>query len=182
MQIGIIGVGNITLDFACRTAKAGYEVLMYHLKGNTVLMETVRLMSSNVKLVSKYQAATAEIVFLFIPHENLEILLSDLPDMNGKILLHTNNPVFNLEYFSLDDRKKSSSEIIASIFPNSYIIKVFNVLEPSVILPYVQEQNKNKIFCTASNEQVNSKVKAFFESLNFSAHNIAEIYRFTSLN
>lgn len=167
MKIGIIGVCNITLDFADRAAKSGHQVLISHNRCNQSLKPIIERMGNKVKLVTKEKAVKANMILLFIPRQDLKAFFDDLPDMSEKILLHTNNPLFSLEYLQSKDTK-SSSEIIASLLPAAHVVKIFNILQPGIILSESQNQTGNEIFYTGTNTKAKNKVKSFLKTINFS--------------
>jgi predicted dinucleotide-binding enzyme len=177
MRIGIIGVCNITLEIAHRAAQSGHEVLISHTRCNESLRPVIQKMGSKVKLVTKDKAVTPRIIILFIPREDLKAFLDNLPDMTEKILLHTNNPFFNVDSLQCDDEKKSSSEIITSLLPAAHVVKIFNVIHPEMILPKYENQNGNEIFYTGTNRQAKSKVKSFLKTLNYSGCDLEELYQ-----
>lgn len=177
MRIGIIGVCNVTLDFANRAAKSGHEVLINNPRCNGSLKPIVQRMGDKVKLVTKDKALKANMLILFIPREELDTFLYDLPDMTEKILLHTNNPFFDADSLVSNLETKSSSEIIASVLPAAHVVKVFNVLQPIKHLPQNQCDNGNEIFYMGSNRQAKNKVKSFLKTLNFSGCDLEEMYK-----
>jgi predicted dinucleotide-binding enzyme len=128
MQIGIIGVGSISLNFAQRAAKSGHEVLISNIGNNSPLKEIVRQMGSNAKLVSTTQAATAGLIILFSPSQELETLLKNLPDMSEKTIMHTSNPIFNLNSFATALKPDFFSLTMASLMPAADIVKIYNML------------------------------------------------------
>lgn len=182
MKIGIIGIGNITLDFANRASIVGYEVLISQLRNNGSFNEVVKRIGENVKLVSIEEAAKAEIIIVFVARQDIETLVQLLPDMTEKMILHTNNKIFNLEPIELNASKKSSSEIIASLLPTAHIVTLYNVLQPLIIMPRRQDQNSNDIFFTANNQYIKEYVNYFLESLDFLACDLADLYQFKTLN
>ena len=169
MKIGIIGVSNLTLDLASKAANSGYKVLISHPRDNNIIKQTVQKMGENVQLATKHEAASADVILLFIPRENLEAWINDLPDMTGKIILHINNTIFNIQTFLLDFDTKSATEILSDLLPTTHVIKIFNSLGSAVILPERQNQDKNEIFYEGSNQGAKKDVKSFLETLQFSA-------------
>ncbi|OXA75745.1 hypothetical protein SAMN05444397_11250 [Flavobacterium aquidurense] len=176
MKVGIIGACNMTLDIANRAAKSGHEVLLSNSRCIESLRPVVEKMGDKVKLVTKDKAVKAKIIVLFIPREEITDFLEGLPDMSDKIILHTNNPFFNIaSLLSPIAEVKSSSEIITSLLPNAHIIKVFHVLEPGVIVSKCQSQSGNEIFYTGRNQQAKNKVKSFLKTLNLSACDLDDL-------
>lgn len=174
MKIGVIGVCNITLDFAERAANSGHEVLISHHRCTKSLKPIVERMGEKVKLVTKDKAAKAKMIFLFITREDLKTFFDDLPDMREKILLHTNHPLFNMESLEPYGNQKSSSEIIASLLPDAHVIKIFNSVNPSGIVPICKNQNGNELFFTGANAQAKNKVKTFLKTIDFSGCDLEE--------
>lgn len=175
MTIGIIGVCNVTLDFATRAVESGHKILISHIRNNNILDATVQKMGCKAKLVSKDKAVKAKIIILFIPREDIEIFISDLPDMTGKILIHTNNPVFSMECLRFNLRTKLSSEIISRFLPTAHAVKIITILEPNLILP--KKINANEIFYITTNQKIKKKVETFLKTLNFSAYDFEEVCR-----
>ncbi len=169
MKIGIIGVNNLTLDLASKAAKSGYEVLINHTRDNNVIKETVKRMGNNVKLVTKHEAVSADIMVLFIPRENLEAWTADLPDMTDKIILHLNNPLFNQQSFPSSLEIKSATDIVADLLPASHVIKIFSALEPVLTLAERKNQDRNEICYDGIDQYAKNVTKAFLESLQFLA-------------
>lgn len=174
MKIGVIGVCNITLDFAERAANSGHEVLISHNRCNESLKPIVERMGKKVKLVTKDKAAKAKMIILFITREDLRTFFDDLPDMSEKILLHTNHPLFNMKSLELNGDQKSSSEIIASLLPGAHIIKIFNVANTAEILSDGKNQNGNEIYFTGASVQAKNKVKNFLKTINLSGCDLEE--------
>ncbi|WP_161568447.1 NAD(P)-binding domain-containing protein [Flavobacterium cupreum] len=170
MKVGIIGVCSITLDYADKAARSGHEVLISHIRNNSCFKEVVQRIGSNAKLVSVNEAAKSDIIILFIPREDIDALMHDLPDMTGKIVLHTNNLILNLDVPAEKTGIKSSSETIASLLPTAHVVKIFNVLEL-----HKQNQNKYEIFDTAADQEIKDRVIGFLESLNFIRPDVSEL-------
>lgn len=175
MKVGIIGITDITLDFANRASMSGYEVLISETCGNKVLNVGAQRMGNSVELMRLNEVAKAEVIVLSISPEDIKVLLPALPDMTEKIILHTNDTIFNLESKLTIN---TSYEIIASLLPTAHVVKVFNLLDPMIILPHREKINKNEIFYTAMNQYVKNYVRIFLESLYFNAFDLAELNQF----
>ncbi|WP_456311855.1 NADPH-dependent F420 reductase [Pseudomonas shirazensis] len=173
MKIGIIGAGFITMDFAHRAAESGHEVLISNPRGTNTLKEIAQKMGRNVKLVSTHEAANAEIIILFIPREDLKTSIDNLPDMSGKTVLHTNNPIINLQSFLSTVSGQSSCDIVTCLLPDAHVIKIFNTIEPPVALVSKKHQERPRIFYAGENRKAKNNVKVFLETLNFSGVDLA---------
>ncbi|WP_343585930.1 NAD(P)-binding domain-containing protein [Flavobacterium sp.] len=175
MKIGVIGLCSFTMDFVSRAVDAGHQVLLSSTRENSQFKDIAKTSGKNVKLVSKYEAAKASILILFIPREDVGLFLTDLPDMNEKVLIHSSNPIFSLE--CLEPNAKSSSEIIASLLPEAHVVRVLNIVNPEVLSMINQKQNGNEIFYTGLNKQAKNKAKTFFKSLNLAGVDFEELYQ-----
>ncbi|WP_163407237.1 NAD(P)-binding domain-containing protein [Flavobacterium ajazii] len=174
MRIGIIGICSLTIDFAYRAAKSGHQVLISHSRENSHLKDLIQKMGPKIKLVAKNEAAKAGILILFIPREDLQLFLTDLPDMTEKILIHASNPIFSLECLEPNSKVKSSSEIIASLLPEAHVIKILNIANQDMLS--FLKQNENEIFFTGTNSQAKNKVKTFFKTLELTGVDFEELY------
>jgi predicted dinucleotide-binding enzyme len=168
MRIGIIGIGNITLNLAYKAAHSGHAVMINNPQGNNIVKDSIQKLGNNVKLVDIQQAALAEILILFIPRENLESFADILPNMEGKIILHTNNAFFCLEDLPAVSIRESSSETLACLLPSAHIIRLYNTLKPSISLLQNRDRDPIKIFYEGKNNKAKKNAKAFLETLNFS--------------
>ncbi|TDO73333.1 hypothetical protein EV143_106276 [Flavobacterium chryseum] len=173
MKIGIIGTGFITLDLAHRAAESGHEVLISNPRGTSTLKEIAQKMGNNVKLVTTQEAAGAEIIILFIPREDLEVSIDNLPDMTGKTILHTNNPIFNLKSFLSTASGQSSCDLVTSLLPAAHVVKIFNAIEPTSSQNNKKIEERPKIFYAGENRKAKNNVKVFLETLNFSGVDLA---------
>ncbi|HEY1194741.1 NADPH-dependent F420 reductase [Flavobacterium sp.] len=168
MKVGIIGITGITLEFACRAAKLGYEVLVSSTGSSVLLKETVQRISGNIKTVTVSEAACAEILILFIPREQLESSLKKLPDMVGKIVLHTNNPIFYYEASAPVMIEGSSCRIIKALLPGIHLIKIFNsLIDKHSSAAQKCHKSKTEIFYSGDDVRAKNIVKFFLDNLNF---------------
>ncbi|QSB28796.1 NAD(P)-binding domain-containing protein [Flavobacterium sp. CLA17] len=187
MKIGIIGIGIINMEYAHRAAKLGYEVLISHTKETNCWKEVIENMGANVKLVDIYDAAIAEIILLSVDWEDLESSISHLPDMSKKLILHTNNPIFNFECSTSSLPiiiEKSSAEKIASLLPDAHVVKIFNKLQPSTIYGKNKEKNygETDFFYMVKDQNVQNKVISFLSALDFSSLALTTVIKIDSRN
>ncbi|MEN2413627.1 NAD(P)-binding domain-containing protein [Flavobacterium mesophilum] len=176
MKIGFIGVCRTTMDLAARAAKSGHQVLISHTRSNSHMRDLVQMMDGKVKLVSRREAAKAKMLVLFIPREDIQLFLSDLPDMTEKILVHANNPIYSLECLEPSLNMKSSGEIIASLLPEAHVVKIHNIVDSDIPAPTHKKHESNELFYTGSNKLAKNKVKHFLKTLNFSGIDFEEMY------
>ncbi|EJG03174.1 NAD(P)-binding domain-containing protein [Flavobacterium sp. F52] len=166
MEIGIIGLGSITLNLAQRAAQSGFTVFVNNPLGNNLLREAIRL-EKNIKLAEAGAVvAAAEIIIIFLPYENLEKVLRSLPDMRGKIIVNTNNPVFNPRHAGAEIAEGPAASMTASILPYADIIKFYNFLHPSRAIAGIQDTKQAEIFFSGKSQNAKNKIKSFLEKLD----------------
>ncbi|MBE8725948.1 NAD(P)-binding domain-containing protein [Flavobacterium hungaricum] len=166
MEIGIIGIGTLTLELARRAAAAGFRVVINNPRGNSLVHDAVLKMSSNIHLGSLDEAAAADIILLFIPKENLETVLKNLPDMTGKIIVHTSCLIFNPHTLLSSISNALTYQITASLLPSAHVIKLFNPvrLEAAILNQY---EKRDEIYFIADHAQSKDSLKMFLKKLNF---------------
>lgn len=124
MKIGFIGFGVLGSELVGRTCSSGHTVLINNPSGNSIIEEAVQKIGTGIKIVSLQEVATAEIIVLFIPLENLHDLVNNLPDMTRKIIIHTGNVFFNTTLPYLIAETESFKKL-ASLFPLARCIQLF---------------------------------------------------------
>lgn len=173
MEIGVIGVGNITLNLVQRAAQSGFTILLNSPLGNCPLKEIVAS-EKNIKLANLNEVASADIILLFLCYENLEKVLGSLPDMKGKIILHTNNPIFNPLSVAAEISAGSAAAKTATLLPGADIVKLYNVLQPDPEKTKKEDNAKSEIFFSGENKKAKNKIKSFLNKLNFCGVDLAE--------
>lgn len=167
MTIGIIGLTVTSLDFAKRSADAGYELAIANTHTAFCTHDLKNIIPGNVEFVNKTEAARADIILLFSTKEALESVITTLPDMTGKIILLTNN-------FITDDgityplTSINSHTIISSLLPGAHIIKIYNMVSYSKIIPYNFPSPRTKIYFSGSKHiKIKKVVEDFLQNIGF---------------
>lgn len=168
MTIGIIGIGVLTMEIARRSAEAGYSVFIHHPCGNSLVRETIEKMDSHIKLGSLEQAATASIIVLFAPKDNLETVLKSLPDMTGKIIVHTSSLIFDPQSLLSGVTRAFTYTITTSLLPTAYVVKLFKPINLQTIISNAGTY-RDEIYYIADHRASRSAVKTFLNKLQFSA-------------
>lgn len=168
MQIGIIGISTLTLELATRSAEAGYIVKIYNPKGNHLVRDAIQRMGSNIQLSTLEQAADTEIVLLFIAKEDLEIILQTLPDMSGKIIIHTSSLIFDPSSLLSSITRALTYQITASLVPEAYVAKLFNPVNLKAKNNCINTGDKDEIFFIADHRGSRNHVRDFLKKINFS--------------
>lgn len=172
MKIGIIGIGSLTLELTNRSALAGYEVMVNNPRGNSLVRDTIARIGTNIKLVSLHETASADIIVLFVPKDNLESVIQNLPDMTGKIILHTSGLIFNPQSLLSGISNAFTYQITASLLPTAHVVKLFHPVSLEPKKDSFREK-KDEIFYIASHAGSRHTVRAFFKKLDFSAINLS---------
>jgi len=173
MKIGIIGIGALTLELASRSAQNGYEVLVHNPRGNCLIKESLKKVDT-LKMVSIEEAASAEIILLFLPMEDIETVIGKLPDMSGKIILHTGNLIFNPTSDSPMISNSLSCQLTAAMLPEARIVKLFNPILLENFDSDCFSKKREKIFFMSGDSYLKNMVGNFLKKLQFSPVDLFE--------
>lgn len=172
MKIGIIGIGTLTLELARRSSQAGYELLIHNPRGNSLVRDTIERMESDITLTSLDIAATADIVILFIQKDDLETILTALPDMTGKIVLHSSSLIFDPQFLLSGIQNALTYKITANLLPNAHVVKLFNPINLAERTS-LSNTNKDEIFFIADDADSKRITRTYLKSLNFQPTNLS---------
>ncbi len=168
MKIGIIGISSLTMELAVRSAHAGYDVIMYNPKGNSLVRDVVEKMGPHIQLGSLQEAVTTEMIVLFIPKDDLEKLKQDLPDMTGKLIVHTSGLIFDPQLLLSGITNAMTYKSTAALFPEAHVVKLFNPvnIKPNSIC--IQQKDREDIFFIADHKDSRNSIREFLRKLKFS--------------
>lgn len=124
-------------------------------------------MGSNVKLGSLEQAAAAEIILLFLPKDDLENVIQNLPDMSGKIIVHTSSLIFNPQSLLSGITNVMTYKITASLLPEAHIVKLFTPLNLIPESKGKEQENREQLFFIADHRPSRNNIRIFLKTLNF---------------
>ncbi|MFD2571637.1 NADPH-dependent F420 reductase [Spirosoma soli] len=175
MKIGIIGAGGIGQAFASQVAKAGYEVIISNSREPSSLTEVVNRLGGNVTAGTVKQAAQADVIFLAIPWNSLNTVMTSVPSWEGKIIIDPTNPI--LPGFRLANLNgKTSSEVVADQAPGARVVKAFNTLTPHVLgAEPNQAGGKRVIFYSGNDTPANEIVGAIIERIGFAGVHLGRL-------
>ncbi|MCV2484794.1 NAD(P)-binding domain-containing protein [Flavobacterium sp. SH_e] len=122
MKIGVIGISSLTLELACRASEAGYEVIINNPRGGSLIKEAVKKIEPNARIGTLEEAASAEIVLLFLAKDDLENVIQSLPDMTGKIVVHTSGLIFDPHLLLSGITNAMTYKITASLLPQAHVV------------------------------------------------------------
>lgn len=125
MQTAIIGTGQIGEAIAKKIVKAGHNVLLTNNKGAASLKEKAANLGKLAIPADLKDIVKADVIFLTVRWSHLKQVASDIPNLDGKILVDVTNPI--LDDMSYDDLKgKAASEIVQNLFPKTRLVKTLN--------------------------------------------------------
>ncbi len=127
MRIGIIGAGYIGRTLAKLAAVHGDEVMISNSRGPQTLISTASATKSKAGTVEE-AAAFGDIVIMAIPFRNRDQLPAAA--LAGKIVADANNyyPHRDGAIPELDQRRTTTSEMIAALMPSARVVKAFNAI------------------------------------------------------
>ncbi|MHC0442865.1 NAD(P)-binding domain-containing protein [Flavobacterium sp. 3-210] len=168
MEIGIIGVSSLTLALASRSAEAGYKVKIYNPRGNYLIRDVAQKMGPNVQLSALEESADTGLVLLFIPKDDLERILQTLPDMSGKIIIHTSSLIFDPRKLLSSITNALTYQITAALVPEAHVVKLFNPVDLKTKNSCIDCSHKDEIFFMADHRGSRNHVRDFLKKINFS--------------
>lgn len=129
MRIGIIGSGRIGGTLAGLLTQAGHDVWLANSRGPASLADTVAQLGPQAHAATAEQAAEeGEVVIVSIPLRSYR----DIPaaPLVGKVVIDTNNyyPDRDGQIPQLDERRTTSSELLAEHLGGARVVKAFNTI------------------------------------------------------
>lgn len=167
MKIGIIGIGSLTLELAIRSARAGYKITLHNPRGGSLIREVIAKMGSNAALGSLENAAEADIILLFLAKDDLECVLKKLPEMSGKIILHTSSLIFNPNSLLSGITHAMTYKITASLLPQAHIVKLFSPIDLKADSKCTAHTNRENFFFISDHKASGNCTRNFLKTLNF---------------
>lgn len=173
MKIGIIGISSLTLELAGRSAQAGFEVIINNPRGGSLIKEVVRKMEPQAKIGTLEQAADAEIVILFIPKEDLESVIKSMPDMSGKIVVHTSGLIYDPHLLLSGIINAMTYKVTLSLLPNAHIVKLYNPIDIRAKQLSAGQEFKEDIFYIANHADSKKHMRLFLIKLHYHPFDLA---------
>lgn len=180
MKIGVIGISSLTLELALRSAEVGFKVKMYNPKGNNLIRDVTQKMGSNIQLSSMEEAANTEIVLLFIAKDDLERIIQTLPDMSGKIIIHTSSLIFDPRSLLSSITNAMTYKITASLVPEAHVVKLFNPVNLKAKNDHLNCSSQDEIFFIADHRSSRNHIRDFLKKINFSPIDLSSNLRIQS--
>jgi predicted dinucleotide-binding enzyme len=126
MHIAIIGVGHIGTNLARQFASTGHEVTLAFSRDEQRLHALAEQLGPRVQAASTAVAASqAEVIVLAVPWNLIDLALSQMGEVRGKIVLDATNP---FGQGLVDLRGMSSLVYNQHRLPGAKVAKAFNTL------------------------------------------------------
>jgi 8-hydroxy-5-deazaflavin:NADPH oxidoreductase len=131
MKIGIIGTGNIGSNLARLFVKAGHQVILSWSRSPEKLIQlSIELGTKQAKAASVEEAVQdVDITILSIRFSFMDEVKKQMGDLNGKIIVDTNNP-YDIK---LPKGVSAASEVQRRL-PGVRLVKAFNTLYYTLLL------------------------------------------------
>jgi predicted dinucleotide-binding enzyme len=91
VKIGVIGAGGVGQAFARQAVRAGFEVVLGNRRGPGSLAAIVSELGPRARAGTREETASADVVFLSVPWEQVPDALAGLPSLAGKVLIDATN-------------------------------------------------------------------------------------------
>lgn len=151
MVIAIIGTGDMGSVLGMRWAMLGHKIQFGSRAPDSEHVHALltEIGSNAVAMLPSEAATNAEVVVLAIPRKALESTAKDVGCLKGKIIIDPINPL-NEDLTSLTMGTTTSlGEVTASLFPDSFVIKAFNMtgVRNNVVNPVYGDQKLSMMIC-----------------------------------
>jgi hypothetical protein len=168
MKIGVLGVGAIGSALVGHLARAGHDLLLANRRGAGALAEVLRTAGPRVTAVSREEAASAELVILAVPWEQVSSALAGLPTWNGRILIDATNPVVQPGFRLAELGGRASTEVVASLASGARVVKAGNTLLAAVLASNPRQTGGSRVlFVCGDDDEAKAVVTQLFGELGF---------------
>lgn len=127
MKIGMIGAGYVARAITGLAVKRGHDVMLSNSRGPRSLYTAKAMLGCEVGTVEE-AIAFGDVILIAVPFFAYDDLPADLLD--GKLIIDAGNyhPKRDEQVPELDERKTTSSEMLAAQIPNARVVKAFNAI------------------------------------------------------
>lgn len=168
MKVGVIGVGAIGSALVGHLARAGHDLLLANRRGPGALAEVLGSAGPRARAVSREEAASADLVILAVPWEQVPGALAGLPNWNGRILVDATNPVLQPGFRLANLEGRASTEVVASLAPGARVVKAGNTLLAAVLASNPRQAGGNRVlFLCGDDVEAKTVVATLLGELGF---------------
>jgi predicted dinucleotide-binding enzyme len=173
--VGIIGAGAIGQAMAKRLVAAGVDVILSNSRSPESLAPVVEALGPRSRAGTRYEAASADIVFVSVNWSRLEAALDGI-DWNGRILIDANNPVLLPGYRLAELGGRNSSQVLADLVPGARVVKGFNTLLASVLASEPQQAGGRRVvFLSGDDQEAKSVVSGLADRIGFATIDLGSL-------
>ena len=174
MKIGVIGSGMIGATVARLFSRTGHEVAIANSRGPASLEELAQELGPSARASSVEEAARfAEVVIVAVPLRAYR----DLPPsaFEGSIVVDANNyyPGRDGAIESLDEDRRTSSELLADHLKGARVVKAFNTMYYATLAtdgrPGAAREERLVLFVAGDDADAKQLVAGLIDELGFAA-------------
>ncbi|XP_028663800.1 metalloreductase STEAP3-like [Erpetoichthys calabaricus] len=157
MAIGILGSGDFARSLATRLICSGFKVVVgsRNPKRNAGLFPQAAEVTTQLNAVNQ-----TELIFIAVFKEHYFTLLELKSILAGKVLVDVSNST------DLKHQTESNAEYLASLFPDSIVVKGFNVISAWALQSGPRDGNK-QVFICSDNRDASAKVCQIARTMGF---------------
>jgi predicted dinucleotide-binding enzyme len=114
------------------------------------------------------EAASADIVVLAVPWDNMRDALGALPSLKGRIVIDAMNPIVQPGFRMAELGGKWSTQVVAELLPGVHVVKAFNTLPPEILSADPRQGGgRRAIFMSGDDADAKSRVTQLLERIGF---------------
>ncbi|MGX5803413.1 NADPH-dependent F420 reductase [Bradyrhizobium sp. Arg314] len=133
MIVGIIGAGAVGKAVTGLLLGVGIRVVMCNSRGPDSVADVVHRLGPGATAGTLEQVVQPEIIFLAVPWSQVPIVLTDIPDFEGRILIDATNPLEPSAGRRGELEARTSSEVVTDLASGARVVKAFNTLRADVL-------------------------------------------------
>lgn len=176
MNIGFIGAGQIALALAHRFVAAGHQVKLSNRRGPASLATVMQALGPQARAVPAAEAARADWVVLSVPWSELQTATADLPDLGGRIVLDTLNPVLLPGFRLAELGGRTSSQVVAQHLRSARLVKIANTLPPELLRADPKAGGgRRMLFMSGDDAAAKAEVQAVFEAMGYAVPDLGSL-------
>ncbi|KAG9349732.1 hypothetical protein JZ751_028180 [Albula glossodonta] len=143
LVVGILGTGDFSRSLAARLGNSGHAVVV----GSRNPKHSAGLFPESVEVTTQQDAADrADLLFVALFPEHYSTLTSLQGALEGKVLVDVSNAD------QLNQGRPSNAEQLAGLFPNSHVVKGFNVISAWALLAGPRDGSRQIPICSDSSQ------------------------------
>ncbi len=176
--IGFIGSGHIGSTLARLAVDAGLDVVLSNSRGPETLQDLVDELGPHARAATAEGAAAAgDLVVVTIPFK----AFPDVPvePLRGKVVIDTGNyyPQRDGQFAELDNESTTSSELVQSHLPESYVVKAFNNIYFGHLASLARPSGdaNRSVITIAGDDSAKKSVTDFLDQIGYDAYDVGPL-------